>query len=397
MVHPMAYGGDEVSAVVLDVGSSTTKVGYAGEDLPRKVFATMTGSVQGKEMLVGDECHMWRKGLQVSNVVNQGLVVDWDGYEKIWESCFKELGLNSEEAPVILSDPEWNSKEAREKILEMGFEKFKLPGMFLARSSVLSAFSVGKSTGLVIDVGSSKTSVVPIHDGYVLKKGVQFQGIGGDFVSEQIIRHFEKSNVAIVPQYLISSKSPVEPALPPVYEEYSDRKSSTSESYHNMQVLKTVDDFKETVCGVSEGPFNPNHLIKKATKNYEFPNGYNNAFRIERFRLVEGLFDPRYIIRSSEEDAATAQSHAPMIHMIRSALNNVDIDLRSLLLSNIVLMGGSTLMPGFGDRIYNELYTGIPGVSLEYINARQKLKFMHQEHLWKGSLVLGLEVLFLHL
>lgn len=365
MVHPMAYGGDEVSAVVLDVGSSTTKVGYAGEDLPRRVFASMTGSVHGKEMLVGDDCHLWRQGLEVSNVVNQGLVVDWDGYERIWESCFKDLGLNSEEAPVILSDPEWNSKESREKILELGFEKFKLPGMFLARSSVLSAFSVGKSTGLVIDVGSSKTSVVPIHDGYVLKKGVQFQGVGGDFVSEQIIRHFEKAKVPIVPQYLVSSKSPVEPALSPVFEEYSDRKSSTTESYHTMQLYKTVDDFKETICGVSEGPFNPNHLVKKATKNYEFPNGYNNAFRIERFRLVEGLFDPRYIIRSSEEDAANAQSHAPMIHMIRSALNNVDIDLRSLLLSNIVLMGGSTLIPGFGDRIYNELYAGIPGVSLE--------------------------------
>ena len=25
---------------------------------------------------------------------------------------------------------------------------------------------------------------------------------------------------------------------------------------------------------------------------YEFPNGYNNGFAVERFRLCEGLFDP---------------------------------------------------------------------------------------------------------
>ena len=367
MVHPMVYGGDEVSAVVMDVGSSTVKAGYSGEDVPRRVFASKTGSV-GNEKLTGDTVHHWRMGMEVSSVVNQGVVVDWDGYESLWETCFKDLGLQSEQVPLILSDPEWNSKESREKILELGFEKFKLPGMFLARSSVLSAFSVGKSTALIIDVGSSKTSVVPVHDGYVLKKGVQFQAVGGDFVSEQIIRHFEKSKVRIVPQYLVSSKSPVDSALPPVFKEYPNRRSQTSDSFHDLQTYKTVDDFKETVCAVSEGPFNPNHLIKKATKNYEFPNGYNNAYRIERFRLVEGLFDPRYIIRSSEEDPATAPSHAPMIHLIRSALNNVDIDLRSLLLSNIVLMGGSTLMPGFGDRIYNELYSGIPGVFLKIDN-----------------------------
>ena len=365
MVHPMVYGGDEVSAVVMDIGSNTTRLGYAGEDIPRNVFPTKIGTFDGGKV-VGDSVLHWKKGMQVHNVINQGMVVDWDGYESIWDSCFKGLGLNSEEVPLILTDPEWNVKESREKILELGFEKFKLPGMFLGRSSVLSAFSVGKSTALVIDVGSSKTSIVPVHDGYVLRKGVQVQGVGGDFVSEQIMRHFEKSKVPIVPQYLVSSKSPVDSTHPPVFTEYSGRRAQTLDSFHNMQVYKTLDDFKETICAVSEGPFNPNHLVKKATKNYEFPNGYNNAFRIERFRLVESLFDPRYIIRNAEEDPTTAQSHAPMIHMIRSALNNVDIDLRSLLLSNIVLMGGSTMMPGFGDRIYNELYSGIPGVIFHF-------------------------------
>jgi hypothetical protein len=29
------YGGDEVSAIVLDVGSHTCKGGYAGEDTPK--------------------------------------------------------------------------------------------------------------------------------------------------------------------------------------------------------------------------------------------------------------------------------------------------------------------------------------------------------------------------
>jgi len=389
MSTPNSYGGDEITAAVLDPGSFTTKVGYAGEEYPRRVFKSIVASDGG----VGDTLSKWKKGTNVHSVIDQGLVVDWDGYEQIWENCFKELGVDSSQLPLLLTDPEWNLKESREKILELGFEKFKLPGMYLGRSSVLSAFSVGKSTALVIDVGSSKTSVVPIHDGYVLRKGVQVQNVGGDFISNQILLNFEKAKIPIVPQYLVSSKTAVDSGQAPVFEQFHLRRSETTESYHEMQVKNTIDDFKETICAVSEVPFNPNVLVKKAIKNYEFPNGYNYAFRIERFRLTEGLFDPRYIIRGPEEDPATA-SHAPMMHMIRSALNNVDIDLRSLLLSNIVLMGGATLMHGFGDRIYNEIYNGIPGVIYLENNNRQKLRFMLLLRQWKGNLDLGLVVLF---
>lgn len=37
---PAIYGGDEVSAIVLDCGSSSFRVGWAGEDTPRGVFPT---------------------------------------------------------------------------------------------------------------------------------------------------------------------------------------------------------------------------------------------------------------------------------------------------------------------------------------------------------------------
>lgn len=37
------YGGDEISAIVLDPGSSTTRAGWAGEDTPRALFSTTYG------------------------------------------------------------------------------------------------------------------------------------------------------------------------------------------------------------------------------------------------------------------------------------------------------------------------------------------------------------------
>ena len=35
------YGGDEVSAVVVDVGYTNSKAGFAGEDNPKAVFPSV--------------------------------------------------------------------------------------------------------------------------------------------------------------------------------------------------------------------------------------------------------------------------------------------------------------------------------------------------------------------
>ena len=66
---------------------------------------------------------------------------------------------------------QWNLKEKREKLTELLFEKYEVPALFLCKNAVLSAFSVGRSTGLIVDSGASHTSAIPVHDGYVLQKG----------------------------------------------------------------------------------------------------------------------------------------------------------------------------------------------------------------------------------
>ena len=40
------YGGDEVGALVLDIGSHSVRAGYAGEEQPKCVFPNCTGVLQ---------------------------------------------------------------------------------------------------------------------------------------------------------------------------------------------------------------------------------------------------------------------------------------------------------------------------------------------------------------
>jgi hypothetical protein len=45
------------------------------------------------------------------------------------------------------------------------FEKYKVPAVFISKNAVLSSFSCGRSTAIVLDSGGGTTCVAPVHDG----------------------------------------------------------------------------------------------------------------------------------------------------------------------------------------------------------------------------------------
>ena len=80
---------DEVSALVIDIGTSSTRCGYAGDDTPRSIFSTsygytsgnqaegVNGELQGVRAItryVGDHGpSVWRKNLEVASPLQDGL------------------------------------------------------------------------------------------------------------------------------------------------------------------------------------------------------------------------------------------------------------------------------------------------------------------------------------
>lgn len=61
------------------------------------------------------------------------------------------------------------------------FEKYNVPAFYLVKNAVLAAFANGRSTGIVVDSGSTHTSAVPVYDGYVLSQGIVVNIIGNLF------------------------------------------------------------------------------------------------------------------------------------------------------------------------------------------------------------------------
>ena len=72
-----------------------------------------------------------------------------------------------------------------------------------------------------------------------------------------------------------------------------DNVPEMTKSFSNYMLKDTLKDFASTVLQVSDTPYDLDAVNNIPTVHYEFPNGYNQAFGSERFRIPEGLFDPR--------------------------------------------------------------------------------------------------------
>ncbi|XP_071901839.1 actin-related protein 4A-like isoform X1 [Coffea arabica] len=176
------YGGDEVSAIVVDLGSHTCKAGYAGEDAPKAVFPSVIGSIDQMEvdepdnpdknsgsvpdskskakrkLYVGSQALGFRRDhVEVLSPIKDGIVADWEIVESIWDHAFKEcLLIDPKEHPMLLAEPCANSQQQREKSAEIMFEKYQVPALFLAKNAVLTAFASGRATSLVVDSGEDQ-------------------------------------------------------------------------------------------------------------------------------------------------------------------------------------------------------------------------------------------------
>lgn len=234
------------------------------------------------------------------------------------------------------------------------FEKYNIPAFFLVKNAVLAAFANGRSTGIVIDSGSSQTSAIPVHDGYVIQQAIVKSPLAGDFITMQCRNFFEEKGAEIVPPYLIASKEQVKEGDPGKYVKKSNI-PEVSKSWHNYMVKECIQDFQSTILSVYDTPYDKDQVEVMPAVHYEFPNGYNNDFGPERFTIPEALFDPSNIKGIPGSVMGLAQ-------VVTTSVGMCDIDIRPSLYGSVIVTGGNTLMTGFTDRLNRDLSAKTPPV-----------------------------------
>ncbi|XP_042515364.1 actin-related protein 4 [Macadamia integrifolia] len=297
------YGGDEVSAVVIDLGSHTCKAGYAGEDAPKAVFPSVVGSIDQmdvddavksdsgsapdsksvvrtfdsdksktkRKFYVGSQALGYRRDhMEVLSPIKDGVVVDWDIVDSIWDHAFRErLLIDPKEHPMLLAEPSSNTQQQRERTAELMFERYKVPALFLAKNAVLTSFASGRATSLVVDSGGGSTTVAPVHDGYVLQKALLTSPIGGEFLTECMMKSLESKGIMMKPRYSFKRKE----IRPGEFQTVDLDFPNTTESYKLYCQRAIASDIKECVCRAPDTPYDESAYANVPTTPYELPDG----------------------------------------------------------------------------------------------------------------------------
>jgi actin-related protein len=121
---------DEVGALVIDMGSHTTRAGYAGEDMPKADFPSYAGVVEEyvektESMDTGTANEIIRPSLknkryliesmslktpkpnvEIRPFLKDGLIDDWNLYENVLNYVIgKHLKCDASKHPILLTEP----------------------------------------------------------------------------------------------------------------------------------------------------------------------------------------------------------------------------------------------------------------------------------------------------
>jgi len=191
----------------MDNGSDTSKIGIATKENPKLItFPTLVGQHRSDFFIHGSDSKFYighnainKKGeLTFFNPVQKGLIEDWDYMYRVWQYSFNyELKVDPQEHPVLLTEHPTNTKEKRQKTIEIFFEKFKVPVFFLANQSVLALYALGKTTGLVLDIGEDSSTATAVYKGYSIKSSTVQSKIGGKMLSDYIRQSLKQEQIVL--------------------------------------------------------------------------------------------------------------------------------------------------------------------------------------------------------
>jgi actin-like protein 6A len=357
-------GGDDVNAVVLDVGASNFRSGFSGEDVPR-VFEQSTfqfpvdadvdmGSRSrpayspANFLFPSSDCR-FKHALQ-PDVKVAAIDVDADVLEQIIRYSFfnagRTLNIDVSDSPLIMTEPNRTNDRYRRTCLETSFEKFGFPAASLLKRACGSAFASGKQSGLIVDVGASMTSVTPVFDGFVLQKPTaEFYGIGGDLLDNILDELLKRKKVNVHPFY--------------------KQTQGVDAKYLTASRLAVVRELKHEVCKMSGTSlssvtgFANWHLTLQgegASAACKLPDGTELDLAPFHQVLPELLFDPTPI-GSIPHMGHMATGFSGIGTAALECVANCDIDARKAVSSDVILCGGSSLFANMPDRLLKFIQT----------------------------------------
>ncbi|KAL0490119.1 actin, partial [Acrasis kona] len=359
---PLSPRYNQNSSIVADFGSGGIKAGLSGRDKPHTIIDTLVGRPREKQSMLtptstsststaqqlstdkiymGKQVQAMRGILSLSRPIQRGLVSDWDDMEHLYHHVLDQYA--NDERYLLMTEPPHNIRKHREKQCMIMFETFRSPGYYVTGGSALSLYATGRVSGLVVDVGEGVSSCVPIYQGCAISHASNKINVaGGD------LNHYLSD--------LLAQEHPA----------WKGHAGSTS-------LIEVVRDIKENVCRVK----NKNDFdLGQLKQEYTLPDGTVLSMNENCiYQCAEALFDTSLIGVESPG----------LPKLCYQSVFSCDVDLRRVLVENVIMAGGSTLMKGFDIRLGSEIDAMTPAGVKCHITSPHDRQYVQ----WTGGSILA--------
>ncbi|KAK0058522.1 actin-related protein 10 [Biomphalaria pfeifferi] len=321
MPHFEGLLGDEPRIIILDIGSAYTKCGLAGDTGPRCIIPS-----------------------EIKNPRNQQTSKIWDYsstdelYEHLKELLYtlisRYLLVTPKDRRVVVIESLLCPTDFRDTLARVLFKHYEVASILFAPSHLLSLMTLGTKTGLVLDVGYQESFVVPVYEGIPILKGWRTIPLASKAIHSRIKSQLLEHGTVSTPE----------------------QKHQPVASMPDILTDELLEDIKVCCCFVTE--YSRGQQIQEVTMrgghanklpppppdtDYQIDGGsvLNISGRI-REHTCEVLFEQD----NDETSIAT---------LLIDAIVACPIDTRKDLASNILVTGGTSMMPGFYHRLQLEL------------------------------------------
>ena len=255
----MGTAASSGTPIAIEAGSGFIYAGFAGESEPRvKVPAVVSGS--GASRKFGDQVQG-----NARYPIPHGIVTNWDDWTRLMNYVLTEkLAVDPSQHPVLLSEPPLNPKANREKAVQIFFETFNVPSMYMTMDAVLSLNASGRTTGIVVQSSGGVTHTVPIYGGYAQPHAITRL----DLSERDLVAYLKK---------ILEDRN------------YSFTSQADQNAIADMmnQLCYVALDFEQEMQTAATG--------SSLEKSYTMPSGQTVTLGNERFRCTEVLFQPAFI------------------------------------------------------------------------------------------------------
>ncbi|CAL1276370.1 unnamed protein product [Larinioides sclopetarius] len=318
------------NVIIIDLGSCSIRAGIlmAQPSLPKLFIPTVCASSRSSKKIFGIDA------LKPTNRKDSQLVfplhpsakvtkysIDVSILPDLLKFIFQELNVYPEDYKVQLSMPRNLSLQTKLKIARLLLDDFRVKGINLTHQAILSLHAYNSKSGIIVDIGD-RLDVIPIIEGYIVESGVTRLPYGGQRMIHHLKHTLAEKNISLVSDVETYLARYVLEQLCYVAEDYNEELQRFHTNPDDFEMSISTSHFFEDECLWNE-------II----------------LDMGRFHVPEGLFIPEKWGLDN-----------PGLHkLVHHAIQECGVDLRREMTRSIYVSGGLTLLPGFVERLENEV------------------------------------------